>query len=57
MLFRSGSHGLAPERGALPAFSVVTLERHEGTWWLVESESGAQGWVPEEILAVVPALN
>jgi hypothetical protein len=54
---RFSPHGLAPERGALPAFSVVKLARHEGTWWLVESDSGAQGWVPEEILAVVPALN
>ena len=54
---RFSPHGLAPERGALPAFSVVKLERREGDWWLVESDTGAAGWVPEAILAVVPALN
>jgi hypothetical protein len=51
---RLSPHGLAPERGAVPAFTVVRLDRRLGTWWLVETREGARGWVPEEILAHTP---
>jgi len=54
---RTSPHGLAPERGALPGFSVVRLERREGSWWLVRAANGVEGWVPAEILAPSPALN
>jgi hypothetical protein len=54
---RLSPHGLAPERGALPAFSIVILERHLDGWWLVRSGDGAEGWVPADVLARSPALD
>jgi hypothetical protein len=54
---RLSPHGLAPERAAVPAFGVVRLERKLGSWWLVETVDGAEGWVSEEILALSPALD
>lgn len=54
---RLSPHGLAPERGTVPAFSVVRLERQLGGWWLVRTSNGAAGWVPAEVLARSPALN
>ena len=49
---RVSPHGLAPERGTAPAFTLVTLDRQSGAWWLVATDAGARGWVPEEILAI-----
>jgi hypothetical protein len=54
---RTSPHGLAPERGAVAAFSVVELERRLGAWWLVRTRDGAEGWVPAGILARSPALD
>jgi hypothetical protein len=54
---RISPHGLAPERGAVPAFSVVRLERSVGGWWLIATPDGAEGWVPADILALTPALD
>jgi hypothetical protein len=54
---RTSPHGLAPERGTLPGFSIVRLERRLGSWWLVRAANGVEGWVPVEILAPSPALN
>jgi hypothetical protein len=54
---RISPHGLAPERGTLPGFSVVRLERRLGSWWLVRAANGAEGWVPADILAVSAGLN
>jgi len=54
---RLSPHGLAPERGAVPGFSIVRLERQVGSWWLIRTEEGAQGWVPGEVLARSPALD
>lgn len=54
---RTSPHGLAPERGAVPGFSIVRLERQFGSWWLIRTEAGAEGWVPGEILARSPALD
>jgi oxygen tolerance protein BatD len=54
---RISPHGLAPERGTLPGFSVVRLERRLGSWWLVRAANGAEGWVPAEILALGAGLN
>ena len=51
---RLSPHGLAPERGTVLAFSIVRLDRRLGGWWLIETREGAQGWVPEEILAETP---
>lgn len=54
---RISPHGLAPERGAVPGFSIVRLQRQVGSWWLIRTEEGAEGWVPAEILARTPALD
>jgi hypothetical protein len=54
---RLSPHGLAPERGTIPGFSVVRLERHVGGWWLVLTREDIEGWVPDEILALTPALD
>jgi hypothetical protein len=54
---RTSPHGLAPERGTIPAFNVVHLSRRLGAWWLVETSDGALGWVPSDILAPIPALD
>jgi len=54
---RTSPHGLAPERGTVPAFNVVHLSRKLGAWWLVETGDGALGWVPSDILAPIPALD
>jgi hypothetical protein len=54
---RTSPHGLAPERGAVPGFSIVRLERQLGGWWLIRTADGAEGWVPAEILARSPALD
>lgn len=54
---RVSPHGLAPERGAVPGFSLVRLERSFGTWWLVRTLDGAEGWIPANILARSPALD
>lgn len=54
---RTSPHGLAPEQGTVPAFSVVQLTRPYGSWWLIETSDGALGWVPADILAVTPALD
>ena len=51
---RLSPHGLAPERGTVPPFAIVRLERPVGSWWLIETAEGARGWVPEEILAASP---
>jgi hypothetical protein len=51
---RLSPHGLAPERGTVPPFAIVRLERRVGTWWLIETAEAARGWVPEEILAATP---
>jgi hypothetical protein len=51
---RLSPHGLAPERSAVPAFTVVRLERGLGGWWLVRTPEGARGWVPDNILALTP---
>lgn len=51
---RLSPHGLAPERGTVPPFTIVRLERQVGAWWLIETAEGARGWVPEEILAATP---
>lgn len=56
---RTSPHGLAPERGSVPGFSIVELDRTEagGAWWLVRTRDGGAGWVPAEILARSPALD
>jgi len=54
---RLSPHGLAPERGAVPGFSIVRLERQAGTWWLIQTDDGADGWVPAAILARSTALD
>jgi len=54
---RLSPHGLAPERDAVPAFSIVRLERRLGSWWLIRTGGGAEGWVSDEIVARAPALN
>jgi len=54
---RVSPHGLAPERAAVPGFSIVRLERQSGGWWLVRTEDGALGWVPDAVLARSPALD
>jgi hypothetical protein len=54
---RLSPHGLAPERGTIPSFSVVRLERRVGRWWLILTQQGIEGWVPEEILSLAPALD
>jgi hypothetical protein len=51
---RLSPHGLAPERGTVPPFAIVRLDRPVGSWWLIETAEGARGWVPEEILAASP---
>lgn len=51
---RLSPHGLAPERGTVPPFAIVRLERAVGAWWLIETAEGVRGWVPEEILAASP---
>ena len=51
---RLSPHGLAPERGTVPPFTIVRLDRQVGNWWLIETAEGARGWVPEEILAASP---
>ena len=51
---RLSPHGLAPERGTVPPFAIVRLERQVGSWWLIETAEGGRGWVPEEILAASP---
>jgi hypothetical protein len=51
---RLSPHGLAPERGKVPTFAIVRLDRQVGNWWLIETAEGVRGWVPEEILAASP---
>jgi hypothetical protein len=54
---RLSPYGLAPERGTAPAFTVIELERRVPGWWLVRTAQDAEGWIPEEIVARVPALD
>lgn len=54
---RVSPHGLSPERGSVPGFSVVRIERHLGAWWLVRAANGNEGWVPGDILAFTPLLD
>jgi hypothetical protein len=54
---RVSPHGLSPERGAAPGFSIVRLDRRLGSWWLVSTIDGNAGWVPADILAFTPSLD
>jgi hypothetical protein len=50
-------HGLAAERGELPALALVTLEQRRGDWWLVRDQSGNRGWVPARVVQPVRGLD
>ncbi len=54
---RLSPHGLSPERGSVPGFSIVRLQRRLGGWWLVRTAEGNAGWVPGDILAFTPTLD
>ncbi len=47
----------APALATPPAWSIGRGTRVEGTWWLVQVEGGARGWVPREAVAAVGALD
>ncbi|NOT08379.1 MAG: hypothetical protein HOP28_09260, partial [Gemmatimonadales bacterium] len=54
---RVSPHGLAPELGSAPAFSLVRLVRSAPGWWLVETAAGGAGWIVDDVLAPLPTLN
>jgi tetratricopeptide (TPR) repeat protein len=54
---REAPHGLADESGTADELAVVTLLEQRGGWRLVQSPSGARGWVPVTALAEVRGLN
>ncbi len=54
---RVSPHGLAPERGGLPALTRVWIERRDGDWLLVRDHLANRGWIAASAVAPVRGLD
>jgi len=56
-VLRQAPHGLAEETGRAEELTVVAIVAERAGWWLVRTESGLQGWMPDGALAEVRGLD
>lgn len=47
----------APQLAEAPPWSVATLERRDGDWWLVRLAGGGRGWLPADGIAPLSPLD